>query len=92
MGQILVRNLDDSIIRRLKQRASEERLSLEEAVRRILAEASKPEKLSRDQLVAEMDRIANMGKPIAKRPFAEDLIREDRDGDPDGRYRREYRR
>ena len=79
MGQILVRNIDDSVIRRLKQRASEERLSLEEAVRRILAEASKPRKLSREQLVAEMDRIAAMGKPITKPPFGWQLIREDRD-------------
>lgn len=92
MGQILVRNLNDAVIQRLKQRAAREKLSLEEAVRRILAEAAIPQEPSREQLVAEMDRIAKMGKPIAKRPFAEDLIREDRDGEPDGRYRREYRR
>jgi antitoxin FitA len=88
MGQILVRNLEDTVIRRLKQRASRQKLSLEETVRRILAEAAQPEKPSREQLVAELDRIANMGKPITRRPFAEDLIRQDRDRGPDGRYRR----
>ena len=88
MGQILIRNLDDRVIRRLKQRASEQKLSLEEAVRRILAEAARPERPSPEELIAELDRIAKMGKPITKRPFAEDLIREDRDSGPDGRYRR----
>ena len=79
MGQILVRNLDDGVIRRLKLRASRQNLSLEEAVRRILAEAAQPEKPSREQLIAEMDRIASMGKPITKSPFGWQLIREDRD-------------
>lgn len=88
MGQILVRNLDDAVIRRLKQRASREKLSLEEAVRRILAEAAQPEKHSKEQLLAEVKRIRDMGKPITKPPFAEHLIRGDRDGGRDGRYRR----
>jgi plasmid stability protein len=79
MGQILVRNLDDSVIRRLKQRASQQKLSLEEAVRRILAEAAKPEKPSKQVLLAELDRIASMSPPITEPPFSEHLIREDRD-------------
>ena len=79
MGQILVRNLDDAVIQRLKQRASHQKLSLEESVRRILAEAATPEKPSREQLIAEMDRIASMGKPITKPPFGWQMIREDRD-------------
>ena len=88
MGQILVRNLDDAVIRRLKQRASREKLSLEEAVRRILAEVVEPEEASKEQLLAELKRIREMGKPITKPPYAEHLIREDRDGGRDGRYRR----
>lgn len=87
MGQLIVRNLEDALILRLKARASRQKLSLEEAVRRILAEAE-PAKMSRIELVAEMQRIADMGKPITKPPFSEDLIREDRDGGKDGRYRR----
>jgi plasmid stability protein len=88
MGQILVRNLDDAVIQRLKRRASREKLSLEETVRRILDEAAKPKKPSKAELLAEMRRIREMGKPITKPPYAQHLIREDRDGGPDGRYRR----
>ena len=79
MGQILVRNLDDAVIRRLKQRASRQKLSLEEAVRRILAEATQPMKPSPEELIVELDRIAAMSPPITEPPFSEDLIREDRD-------------
>jgi plasmid stability protein len=79
MGQILVRNLDDGVIRRLKQRASRENLSLEEAVRQILALAAQPDKPSPEELIAELNRIASMSPPITEPPFSEDLIREDRD-------------
>ena len=37
MGQILIRNLDDSIIAGLKRRAAENRTSAEEEARRVLA-------------------------------------------------------
>jgi|GraSoiStandDraft_8_1057269.scaffolds.fasta_scaffold224808_2 plasmid stability protein len=79
MGQILVRNLDDGVIRRLKQRASRENLSLEETVRQILALAAQPDKPSPEELIAELNRIASMSPPITEPPFSEDLIREDRD-------------
>jgi plasmid stability protein len=42
MGQIIVRNLDEDIIARLKRRASERHVSLERHVREVLAEAVKP--------------------------------------------------
>lgn len=87
MGQILVRNLDDALIQRLKRRASHENLSLEETVRQILAQAE-PEKMSKEELLAAMERIRELGKPITEPPYSEDLIREDRDGGEDGRYRR----
>ena len=45
MGQILIRNLDDDVIARLKGRAR----TLEETLRRILAEAAKP---SREEIIA----------------------------------------
>ena len=79
MGQILIRNLDDAVIHDLKRRATREKLSLEETVRRILAEAVKSKRPSREELLAELDRIAAMSPPITEPPFAEDLIREDRD-------------
>lgn len=79
MGQMLVRNIDDAVIRQLKQRASREKLSLEEAVRRILAEAAKLDRPSPEELIAELNRIASMSPPITEPPFSEHLIREDRD-------------
>jgi plasmid stability protein len=74
MGQILVRNLEDSVIERLKQRARKADKSLEQTVRDILTEAAKP---SRAELLAEMDRIRESIGPVSL--DATDLIREDRD-------------
>jgi plasmid stability protein len=76
MGQIIVRKLDDAVIKRLKQRAKKQGISLEEAVRRVLLESVKPNK---DELLEEMRRIRAMSPPITKPPFSQDLIREDRD-------------
>ena len=76
MGQILVRNLDDAIIKRLKQDASQEGISLEEKARRVLGEAAKKNK---EQLMEELKRIRAMSPPITKPPFGWQLIREDRD-------------
>ena len=46
MAQLLVRKLDDSLVRRLKKRARERGVSAEEEHRRILAEALAPETAS----------------------------------------------
>ncbi len=48
MGQILVRNLEDTVIERLKARALKADKSLEQTVRDILAEATKP---SREEIL-----------------------------------------
>jgi antitoxin FitA len=74
MGQILVRNLDDSVIERLKQRALKADKSLEQTVRDILTEAAKP---SREEVWAEIDRLRERVGPVTL--DATDLIREDRD-------------
>ncbi len=50
MGQILVRNLEDTVIERLKARALRADKSLEQTVRDILTEATKP---SRAETCAE---------------------------------------
>src|SRR5258706_7833539 len=75
MGQILVRNLDDAVIKRLKEDASQEGISLEEKARRVLAEGAKNNK---QQLMEELKRIRAMSPPIKEPPFSQDLIREDR--------------
>ena len=54
MGQILVRNLENNVIERLKARALRADKSLEQTVRDILTEATKP---SRAEARAEADRI-----------------------------------
>jgi antitoxin FitA len=74
MGQILVRNLEDAVIERLKARALKADKSLEQTVRDILAEAAKP---NREEILAEMDRLRAQIGPVTL--DATDLIREDRD-------------
>lgn len=74
MGQLLVRNLDDQVIARLKERARRANQSLEQTVRAILAEAAKP---SRQDILAEMDRIRERIGPVQL--DATDFIRADRD-------------
>jgi plasmid stability protein len=76
MGQILVRNLDDAVIKRLKSRAAEKGKSLEQTVREIIAEAVGP---SREEAWAEIDRIRAMSKKSNVSSVS--LIRAFRDGD-----------
>jgi plasmid stability protein len=77
MAQVVIRNLDEAIVERLKARAAAERKSLEQKLRDILTEAARP---SRAELLAELDRIRAMTPPHPPgAPLAEDLIREDRD-------------
>ena len=79
MGQVIIRNLDDAVIERLKLRAAAQHKSLEQCLREVLAEATQP---SHAELLADVERIRNK---IASRetgvsyPTAEELIREDRD-------------
>ncbi|HZK88852.1 MAG TPA: hypothetical protein VFC56_01775 [Stellaceae bacterium] len=79
MGQVVIRNIDDNVLERLRQRAAAERKSLEQCLREVLAEAARP---SRAELLAELERIRtdiaarDTGGPY---PTAEELIRQDRD-------------
>jgi plasmid stability protein len=75
MGQLLVRNLDDGVIERLKRQAEARQVSLEQLLREILATAAGP---SRKDILAEMDRIRAM-TPKRLATSSTDLIREDRD-------------
>ncbi|MBI4723841.1 MAG: hypothetical protein HY765_02155 [Rhodomicrobium sp.] len=74
MGQILVRNLDDTVIERLKERALKADKSLEQTVRDILTEAAK---LSKDELWAEIDRLRKKAGRVSL--DATDIIQQDRD-------------
>jgi antitoxin FitA len=76
MGQLLVRNLDDALISRLKTRAAKNGKSLEQTVRDIIAEAVRP---SREEAWAEVDRVRAMTPRRLESSVP--LIRAFRDGD-----------
>ncbi|WP_125461685.1 MULTISPECIES: hypothetical protein [Rhodomicrobium] len=82
MGQIIVRNLDDQVIARLKERAQRADQSLEQTVRDILVEAAKP---SKTDLWAEIDALRHAAAmrqgPVQTALDPTVLIREDRDND-----------
>jgi plasmid stability protein len=75
MAQVIVRNLDDEVVRRLKERAALKRHSLEQELREILADAALGD---RSALMEEAARIREMGGRY-EMPDVVGLIREDRD-------------
>jgi plasmid stability protein len=75
VAQVIVRNLPDDVVARLKARAARQKRSLEQELRQILREAARP---SRDEIIADIDRIRAM-TPTKLQSDSADLIREDRD-------------
>ena len=75
MAQVLVRNLPDDVVARLKARAARARHSLEQELRLILIDAARA---GRDEVLADMERIRAMTPNVPQTDSAE-LIREDRD-------------
>ena len=75
MAQVLVRNLDEAVVERLKHKARGRGLSLEEQLRRIITDAAGPTQAEMDSLMARCRAMT----PEGPRALAEDLIREDRD-------------
>ena len=79
VGQVIIRNIDDRVLERLKVRATAQRKSLEQSLRELLTETAKP---SREELLADLERIRAMTpprQPGTTYPTAEELIREDRE-------------
>jgi plasmid stability protein len=79
VGQVIIRNLDDRVLDRLKVRAMGQRESLEQSLPDLPTEAAKP---SPAELLADLERIRAMRPPRpadATYPTAEQLICEDRD-------------
>jgi antitoxin FitA len=76
MGQIIVRNLDNAVIQKLKERAKRQNKSLERAVRDLLTEAARP---SRTESIEAARRIRERIGRVSGDSTA--LIREDRDND-----------
>ncbi len=79
MGQILVRNLDDAVIARLKARARSENTSLEQTARDALAAAvAEPDREDLAVFAAEMRARTKQRMPDIDLVAA---IRHDRDSD-----------
>jgi plasmid stability protein len=75
MAQVLVRNLPDDVVARLKARAARACRSLEQELRHILIDAAQP---GRNEILADLNRIRAMTPEVPQTDSAE-LIR----GDPD---------
>lgn len=79
MAQILVRNLDEKVVRRLKRRAKAGGRSLQSEAKSILEQAAQPElrKLNRREFIAKLESFR---KRFKGRVFSDstELIREDR--------------
>jgi antitoxin FitA len=74
MGQILIRNVDDTVLAKLRLRAKSKGTSLEQEARTILSEAAS---MTRKEFA---DRAAAIrAQQRANETRAVDLIREDRD-------------
>lgn len=77
MAQVVIRNIDDGVVERLKARAASEKKSLEQKLREVLAEAALP--LPAD-VAAELARCRAMSPTTPPgAPLAEDIVREIRD-------------
>lgn len=76
MAQVIVRNLEDDVVERLKLKAELNGHSLEQELREILRKATP---LSTEQKLALIDRAHAMTAHRVQTALAEDLIREDRD-------------
>jgi plasmid stability protein len=78
MGQIIVRNLDDAVVERLKQKAKRNNTSLEQTARDALTTAATPEREDLAAFAAEM-----RAKTAERKPKLDvvALIRHDRDTD-----------
>ena len=76
MVDILVRNVDEDVARRIKEKAKAQKTSVNELAREALREHFRP---SREELWAEADRLRSKIGRVSGDSTA--LIREDRDND-----------
>ena len=77
MAQVVIRNIDDAVVERLKARAAGEQKSLQQKLREVLADAARP--LPAD-VMAELARCRAMSPAVPPdAPLAEDFVREIRD-------------
>ena len=78
MSQILIRDVDADVVKRLKKRAKENARSLESEAKLILEHAANEPKLDMEAARKRIEEILNRFKG-RKFPDSVELIREDRD-------------
>jgi plasmid stability protein len=76
MAQVIVRNIDDHVVARLKAKAELQGQSLEQQLRDILTDAAR---LTPEERLAMAERIAAMTPESVVQTDSTMLIREDRD-------------
>lgn len=77
MAQVLIRNLENDVVARLKRNAEARALSLEAYLRIVLTEAARP---SREELLVEIEAIRRRSRPGALENAAGlNLIAEERE-------------
>lgn len=81
MGQMLVRNLDDGVIERLKRKALERGTSLEQVAREALTAAAVPTVTDLEAWVARMDALRAQTPPEGRGGSSVEMIRDTRDHD-----------
>ena len=80
MAQIVVRGIDDEVMRRFKERAKQQGKSAEQAVRELIAKTVEEEHAQSDWFRrAEAFRAEMLRKYGPEQVDSADLIREDRD-------------
>ena len=77
MANLTIRNVEDSVVERLKSKAIQSGRSLEAELREVLRQAAN--RKSREEMLAAADRIAAMTPKGVKQTDSAELLREDRD-------------
>ena len=77
MANLTIRNVEDNVVARLKDKASQSGRSLEAELREVLKQAAS--QMTRNELLAAADRIKAMTPRGVKQTDSAELIREDRD-------------
>ncbi len=70
MGQILIRNIDDAVLKALKERAASKGVSLEEEARRALGASVG---LTRAEALARLEAVRTRIGPVAGPSILDDL-------------------
>ena len=77
MANLTIRNIENSVVERLKDKAAKNGRSLEAELREVLKQAAN--RKTREELLAAADRIAAMIPKGIKQTDSAELIREDHD-------------